>query len=54
MWKQLKLNPDGGDSGSEKWKRGYGSTYGEVWRSLRLEGVWSQAVGFVLVLLIGI
>jgi hypothetical protein len=34
-------------------KRGNGDSYGEVWRSLRLAGVWSQAVGFVLVRLAG-
>jgi hypothetical protein len=54
MRKILKLSPDGGDSGSKKCKRGYGGAYGGVWRSLRLMIVWSQAVGFVLVRLVGI
>jgi hypothetical protein len=44
------LNSDGGDSGSKKCK----SDYGGVWQSLCLAGVWSQAVGFVLVRLAGI
>jgi hypothetical protein len=35
-------------------KRGYGGSSGEVWRNQRLAGVWSQAVGFVLVHLAGI
>jgi hypothetical protein len=52
--KKLKLSSDGGDSGGNKCKRGYGGAYGEVWWSLRLLGVWSQAVGFVLVRLAGI
>jgi hypothetical protein len=47
MRKQLKLSSDGGDSDSKKYKRGYGDAYDGVWRSLRLAGVWSQAVGFV-------
>jgi hypothetical protein len=50
MRKKRKLASDGGDSGSKKCKRGYGG----VWRSLRLAGVWSQAVGFMLVRLAGI
>jgi hypothetical protein len=54
MRKKMKLSFDGGDSGSKKCKRGYGGAYGGVWRSLRLVGVWSQAVGFVLVRLAGI
>jgi hypothetical protein len=54
MRKNLKLSFDGGDSGSKKCKRGYGDPYGGVWRRLRLAGVWSQAVGFVLVHLAGI
>jgi hypothetical protein len=45
--KKIKLSSDGGDSGNKK--RGYGGVYGVVWRSPRLAGVWSQAVGFVLV-----
>jgi hypothetical protein len=32
MRKKLKLSPDGGDSGSNKCKRGYGSAYCGVWR----------------------
>jgi hypothetical protein len=44
MRKKLKLSSDGGDSGSKKYKRGYGG----VWRRLRLAEVWSQAVGFLL------
>jgi hypothetical protein len=47
--KQLKLSSDSGDSGSKKCRLGYGDACGGVWRSLRLGGVWSQAVGFVLV-----
>jgi hypothetical protein len=52
--KKFKLSSDGGDSGGKECKRGYGGAYGVVWRSLRLVGVWSQAVGFVLVHLAGI
>jgi hypothetical protein len=48
MRKKLKLSSDGGDSANKESKRGYGGTYGRVWRSLRSAGVWSQAVGFVL------
>jgi hypothetical protein len=51
--KKFRLSSDGGDFGSKKCKRGFGGSYGEVWRSLRLTGVWSQAVGFVLVRLAG-
>jgi hypothetical protein len=49
---RLKLISDGGDSGSKKYNRSYGG----VWRSLRLVGVWSlsQAVGFVLMRFTGI
>jgi hypothetical protein len=54
MRKKLKLSSDGGDSGSKKCKRGFGGVCVWVWWSLRLEGVWSQAVGFVLVRLAGI
>jgi hypothetical protein len=43
----LKLSFNGGYSSSKKCKRG--GAYGGVWRSLLLPGVWSQAVGFVLV-----
>jgi hypothetical protein len=54
MRKKFKLSSDGGDSGSKKCKRGYGRAYRGVWLTLRLVGVWSQAVGFVLVRLAGI
>jgi hypothetical protein len=47
MREKLKLSSDGGDYGSKKCKRGCGGAYGGVWRSPRLAGVWSQAVGFV-------
>jgi hypothetical protein len=50
MRKTLKLCSDGGDSGSKKFKRGCGG----VWLNLCLAGVWSQAVGFVLVRFAGI
>jgi hypothetical protein len=43
-----------GESGNKKCKRGYGGAYGWVRRSQRLAGVWSLAVGFVLVRLAGI
>jgi hypothetical protein len=43
----LKLVSDSGDSGSKKCSGGYGGLYGGVWRSLRLAGVWSNAVDFV-------
>jgi hypothetical protein len=43
--KKLKLSSDGDDSGSKKCKRSYDGTNGGVWRSLRLAGFWSQAVG---------
>jgi hypothetical protein len=52
--KKLHLRSDGGESGSKKFKRGNGDAYGGVWRSLRLAGIWSQAVGFVMVRLAGI
>jgi hypothetical protein len=48
--KKLKLRSDSG----KKCKRGYGGAYDGVWRSLLLVGVWSQAVGFVLVRFKGI
>jgi hypothetical protein len=51
---KLKLSSDGGDSGSKKYKRGYGGAYGGDYRNLCLVGVWSQAVGFVLVRVAGI
>jgi hypothetical protein len=54
MRKTLKLSSDGGTSGGKKCKRGYGGACGGVWRSLHLAGVFSQAVGFVLVHLAGI
>jgi hypothetical protein len=44
--KELKLSYYGGDSVSNKCKRGYGGAYGGFWRNLRLMGVWSQAFGF--------
>jgi hypothetical protein len=49
-----KLKSDCGDSGSKKYELVYGGAYSRVWRSLRLTGVWSQEVGFVLVRLAGI
>jgi hypothetical protein len=52
--KKLKLSSDGGDPGSKKCKRGYGGACGGVWRSLRMAGVLSHSVGFVLVRLAGI
>jgi hypothetical protein len=54
MWKKFKSCSDGGDFGGKKCKTSYGDACGGVWRSLRLAGVWSQAVGFVLVRLAGI
>jgi hypothetical protein len=54
MRKNLKLSSDGGDFGRKKCKRGCGGAYGGVWRSLRLAGIWSKAVCFVLVRLAGI
>jgi hypothetical protein len=48
--KKLKLSSDDGDSGGEKFKRGYDAAYVWVWRCLHLVGVWIQAVSFVLVL----
>jgi hypothetical protein len=54
MRKKLKLNCDGGDSGSKKCERGYVGAYGGVWRSLLLVGFWSHAVSFALVRLAGI
>jgi hypothetical protein len=44
MQKELKFHSDGGNSGNKKCKWGYGG----VWQSPHLAGVWSQAVGFVL------
>jgi hypothetical protein len=54
MRKKLKLSSDGGDFADNKSRRGYGDANEGVWRSLRLAGVWSQAVGFVLARLGGI
>jgi hypothetical protein len=54
MRKKLKLSSDGSNFGSKKCKRSYGGVCGGVWRSMRLEGAWIQAVGFVLVRLAGI
>jgi hypothetical protein len=54
MRKEFKLNSDDDDVGSKKCKRDCDGAYGAVWRSLRLAGGWSQAVGFVLVRLAGI
>jgi hypothetical protein len=48
-----KLSSGDGDSGGKKFKRGYDGSYGGVGRGLRLAGLWSQAVGFVLVCLVG-
>jgi hypothetical protein len=47
--KKIKLSSDGGDSGNKNCKRGFRSACGEVWRNMRLVGVWRQGVGFVLV-----
>jgi hypothetical protein len=54
--KQLILISDGGDSRSKKCKRDEVGAHGAAWWSMRLagvwslaSGVWSQAVGFVLV-----
>jgi hypothetical protein len=49
MQRNLILSSNGSDCGSRKCKRGYNVTCGGVCQSLRLTGVWSQAVGFVLV-----
>jgi hypothetical protein len=48
--KKFKLNSVSDDSGRKKCKRRCGG----VWRSLCLAGIWSQAVGFVLLRLAGI
>jgi hypothetical protein len=50
MRKKYKFSSDGGESGSKKYKIGYGG----VWQSQLFSGVWSQTVGFVLVRLVGI
>jgi hypothetical protein len=52
--KKIERSSDGGVSGGKKCKQCYGCTYGGVWLSLRLAGVCSQAIGFVLVHLAGI
>jgi hypothetical protein len=52
--KKLELSSDCGDSSNMKYKGGNGGAYGWVWRSLRLAGIWSHVVGFVLVCLAGI
>jgi hypothetical protein len=41
---KLKLSSKVKDSDSNKYKRGYRYGYGEVWRGLRMERDWSQAV----------
>jgi hypothetical protein len=46
MRKKLKPSSDGGDSGSNKCKRGCGGTYGGVWRNLYVVGIWDQASRF--------
>jgi hypothetical protein len=51
--KKKRISPDGSVSGSKKRNRGYGGTYGGVQQSLHAVGIWSQAVGFVLVSLAG-
>lgn len=55
MRKKPKLRSDGGYSGIEKRKRGYGDIYGGVLKSvsLRESRVWSQEICFVLVVLAG-
>jgi hypothetical protein len=47
---KLKLSSDCGDSDIKKFKQGYGG----VWLSLFLAGVWSQAVGFLVMRLAGV
>jgi hypothetical protein len=54
MWEKLRLSSDGGVYDGKKCKLGCDGTYGGVWLSLRLAGVWSQAVDFVLLRLTGI
>jgi hypothetical protein len=39
MQKKLKLSSHGQDSSSNKYKQGYGGTYGVVWHSLHLVGL---------------
>jgi hypothetical protein len=43
------VSSDGGESGSEKCKRDPGGSNSGFWRSLRLAGIWRQAVVFMLV-----
>jgi hypothetical protein len=43
--KQINVYSDDGNSGSKKCKRVYGGVYGVTWQSVRLIGVWIQAVG---------
>jgi hypothetical protein len=47
---KLEWIPDGCEFGCKKCKWGYGGACGGIWRSLHLAGVWSQTVGFLLVL----
>jgi hypothetical protein len=56
MRKTRKLCSEDGSCDGNKCKRGSGGAHGGVQRSLRLVefGVWSQAVGFVLLHLEGI
>lgn len=49
MRKINKLSSDDSDSGNNKCDLGYGDAYGWALNSLRLAGVWSQVVSFVLV-----
>jgi hypothetical protein len=49
MRKKLKLSYDSSNTANKKYKRGCVVACGGVWLSLRLAGVWSQAIGFVVV-----
>jgi hypothetical protein len=40
MRKKMKLHSDGGNSGSNKYKRGYGGSYGGVWRCPDVGGLF--------------
>jgi hypothetical protein len=44
LWdaEKFKLNSDGGDSGSKKYKRGYGGAYGGIWESVFCVGEFSR------------
>jgi hypothetical protein len=53
MLRKLKMNSDVDDCGGKKFKHGYDGACGRVWHRLRLVGVWTQAVGFMLVRLTG-